>query len=251
MPRRRLTVVLALLALSLGVPSAAHAADCAGADVVPAADNLAVVGQATLCLVNQQRAAHGKRTLTENRILSGTSTAYSRRMVAQAFFAHASPDGGTLVSRLTAARYLTGGDDWAAGENIGWGQGPLATPRSMVNAWMNSAGHRANILSADYSQIGLGLAMGTPPDNTWGATYTTDFGDRGTPSTRPPVGSRTVGTAATARRRAAHNKRKKAVARAACARSAQARKRGRVAPEHGHAVPRRITRTCARLALVV
>ena len=62
------------------------------------------------------------------------------------------------------------------GENIGWGQASLATARSMVAAWMNSPGHRENLLSADYTQVGLGLALGTPADQTWGATYTTDFG---------------------------------------------------------------------------
>ena len=41
---------------------------------------------------------------------------------------------------------------------------------------MNSPGHRENLLSADYTQVGLGLALGTPADQTWGATYTTDFG---------------------------------------------------------------------------
>ena len=97
-------------------------------------------------------------------------------MVAQGFFAHESPDGGTLVDRLTAVGYLGGDDAWVVGENIGWGQASLATARSMVAAWMNSPGHRENLLSADYTQVGLGLALGTPTDQTWGATYTTDFG---------------------------------------------------------------------------
>jgi uncharacterized protein YkwD len=231
MLRPRYTVAVALLALACGAPPAAHAANCAGADVVPAADNLAVVSQATLCLVNDQRTSHGLRPLSENRALTGASAAYSQRMVQQAFFAHESPDGGTLVSRLTAVRYLNGGDDWVVGENIGWGQGPLATPRSMVTAWMNSKGHRENILTTDYREIGLGFALGTPPDSTWGATYTTDFGDRG-------------GAPAKA---AAHKKRRKAVVRAACARSAQARKRSASA-KRSHA--RRVSKTCARLALL-
>ena len=66
MPRRRLAAVAALAALALCAPATARAADCAGADVVPAADNVAVVGQATLCLLNQQRAAHGVGPLAEN-----------------------------------------------------------------------------------------------------------------------------------------------------------------------------------------
>ena len=205
MPRRCLVVALALLALA---PAGARAADCPGADAVPAADNLVAIGQATLCLVNEQRAARGLAGLRENARLTGASARYSQTMVARAFFAHESPDGATLVDRLTSAGYLDGGDGWVVGENIGWGQGPLSTPRAMVDAWMNSAGHRRNILAADYGEIGLGLALGTPEDASWGATYTTDFGRR------------------PARRKA---KRRRAVARAACARSAQTHKRARFA----------------------
>jgi uncharacterized protein YkwD len=203
---RRLVVLAALLLLCLVAPAGAGAAECPAADAVPAADNLPVIGQATLCLVNEQRAARGLRALRENARLTSASARYSQRMVTQAFFAHEAPDGTTLVQRLSAVGYLAGGDDWVVGENIGWGQGPLSTPRSMVDAWMNSPGHRRNILAADYAEIGLGLAMGTPQDAAWGATYTTDFGK---PAKKP--------------------KRRRAVARAACARSAQSRKRARFA----------------------
>jgi uncharacterized protein YkwD len=241
MPRRFPTVALVVVAVALGAPSGASAADCAGADTVPAADNIAAVSQATLCLLNDQRTSHGLGALRENAALTGASTAYSQRMVRQAYFAHESPDGGTLVSRLTAARYLTGGDDWVVGENIGWGQGPLSTPRSMVTAWMNSKGHRENILSADYRDIGLGFALGTPSDTSWGATYTTDFGDPGRGKT---AASRAAVSGAAKRKAAAHKKRRKAVARAACARSARLHKRA----TRTHA--RRVVRTCARIALV-
>jgi uncharacterized protein YkwD len=192
---RRCTVVIALLALALGAPGAA-AADCPGADAVPAADNLPAIGQATLCLVNEQRA-----TQRVNARLGSASAGYSQRMVAQAFFDHEAPDGTTLVQRLTSVGYLDGGEDWVVGENIGWGQGPLSTPRAMVEAWMNSSGHRRNILAADYAEVGLGLALGTPESATWGATYTTDFGHK------PPKKA----------------KRRRAVARTACVRSASTR----------------------------
>jgi len=176
MSRRRLATVAALFGLALCAPATASADDCAGADLVPAAENVAVVGQATLCLLNQQRAQHGVGALAENATLTSASAGYSQRMVAQGFFDHDSPDGGTLVDRLTGVGYLGGDDAWVVGENIGWGQGTLATARSMVSAWMASAGHRENLLSGDYTEVGLGLALGTPPDHTWGATYTTDFG---------------------------------------------------------------------------
>jgi hypothetical protein len=136
-------------------------------------------------------------------------------MVAQGFFGHESPDGGTLVERLTDVGYLGDDDAWVVGENIGWGQASLATARSMVTAWMNSPGHRENLLSADYTQVGLGLALGTPTDQTWGATYTTDFGAGAAPAPARP------------RARAAAASRKKASRAASCARAASARRSAR------------------------
>ncbi|MGZ8634592.1 MAG: CAP domain-containing protein [Solirubrobacteraceae bacterium] len=217
----------ALAALALCAPATAHADDCAGADVMPAADNVAVVDQATLCLVNQQRAAHGVSAVTENAKLSTASAGYSQRMVAQGFFAHESPDGGTLVRRLTGAGYLGGGDAWVVGENIGWGEGTLATARSMVSAWMDSPGHRDNLLSGDYTEIGLGLALGTPADRALGATYTTDFGAGAVAKAPGRVKASTV--------------HRKATRRAACARSASARRSARSAK-------RRPSTACARAA---
>ena len=217
MPRRRLATVAALAALALCAPATAQAADCAGADLVPAADNVAAVGQATLCLLNQQRAAHGLGPLAENAALTTASAGYSQRMVAQGFFDHESPDGGTLVDRLTGAGYLGDEDAWVVGENIGWGQGTLATARSMVSAWMDSPGHRENLLSGDYTEVGLGLALGTPSDQTWGATYTTDFGAgarRRRPPTRAPRPPRQGAQEGQAPRRAARARPPRAAARA-------------------------------------
>jgi uncharacterized protein YkwD len=240
MSRRRLAAVAALCALALCAPATARADDCAGADLVPAADNVAAVGQATLCLLNQERAANGVGPLVANAALSSASTGYSQRMVAQGFFAHVSPDGGTLVERLTAAGYLGDDDAWVVGENIGWGQASLATPRSMVDAWMNSPGHRENLLSGDYTEVGLGLALGTPTDRTWGATYTTDFG----------AGS--AARAATATPRAKKRaERKKAARSAGCARAASSRRGARSAKARGasYAKPRSSS-ACSRTARI-
>lgn len=227
MPRRRLATLAALAALALCAPATASAADCAGADLLPGADNVAVVRQATLCLLNQQRAAHGVGPVAENATLTTASAGYSQRMVAQGFFDHKSPDGGTLVDRLTSAGYLGDEDAWVVGENLGWGQGTLSTARSMVTAWMGSAGHRENLLSGDYTEVGLGLALGTPSDQTWGATYTTDFA-AGTQAPAP------------AKAGAASKARKQAKRPAVCAGAASAR-RG--------AKPRSST-ACARSARV-
>ena len=238
MPRRRLATLAALAALALCAPATAGAADCAGADLVPAADNVAVVGQSTLCLLNQQRAAHGVGPLAENPTLTTASAGYSQRMVAQGFFDHDSPDGGTLVDRLTGAGYLGDEDAWVVGENLGWGQGTLATARSMVSAWMDSPGHRANMLSDDYTEIGLGLALGTPTDQTWGATYTTDFGAGA--NAPAPAHARVKASAVSRNASAAGRKAKR---RTTCARAASTRRGARSAK------PRPST-ACARSARV-
>ena len=99
-------------------------------------------------------------------------------MVSEQFFAHVSPDGSELTDRLTGVGYLGNPGSWIVGENIAWGESYLATPGAIVKAWMNSPPHRANILNGDYSDIGLGIALGTPASSNPGATYTTDFGHR-------------------------------------------------------------------------
>src|SRR5215213_5035997 len=175
--RRAATLVAAVAALALAAPAGAQAADCgAAADLVPDASNLTQVGQATLCLLNNERAAQGLRPVAEVPDLTQPSRAYSARMVAESFFAHESPDGGTLVDRLTSVGYIAPDGDWTVGENIAWGQGNLSTPRSITAAWMASPGHRKNILTGEFTEIGLGVVTGTPGDTSWGATYTTDFG---------------------------------------------------------------------------
>ena len=75
----------------------------------------------------------------------------SQDMADNRYFSHTSPTYGTPFEMIRAfgLSYRT------AGENIAYGQ---ATPQAVVTAWMNSSGHRANILSSSYTQIGVGYA---------------------------------------------------------------------------------------------
>ncbi|MEY2535210.1 MAG: hypothetical protein QOF29_3120 [bacterium] len=248
-PRRVATLVATLATIALATPAGAHAADCAGADAVPAADNLTQVGQATLCLLNAERAAQGMGAVTEASGLTQPSRAYSARMVAENFFAHESPDGGELVDRLTAVGYIAPDGDWTVGENIAWGQGDLSTPRSIVAAWMASPGHRANVLTREYTEIGLGGVLGTPGDASWGATYTTDFGavQRNDAAT---VSQAVRGTSTTSAAKPAKAKARVKRARAATrckggSRAAAARARAKGAKG---AKARKAATTCARAA---
>jgi uncharacterized protein YkwD len=227
--RRVATLIATAAALALATPAGAQAADCgAAADSVPDASNLTQVGQATLCLLNNERGAQGLRPVTEAPGLTQPSLAYSARMVAESFFAHESPDGATLVDRLTGAGYIAPNGDWTVGENIAWGQGELSTPRSIVAAWMASPGHRKNILTGEYTEIGLGVVTGTPGDTSWGATYTTDFGA----VTRDETDAAFVPASATARP-AARRTAKRVVKRCTASRT-----RGRAAKVAGRAAKR-------------
>jgi uncharacterized protein YkwD len=170
------TLSAALAAGALAGPAAA--ATCPGSDLRPAADNLATIRAATLCLLNGERTAAGLGTLTENAKLTQASTNFSAAMVRQHFFDHVAPGGSTLGGRLTVIGYLGSASWWIAGENIAWAQTSLSTPAEVMKAWMASEGHRENILEGRFREVGLGVVLGSPqgdaPNNA--ATYTTDFG---------------------------------------------------------------------------
>ena len=77
-------------------------------------------------------------------------------MVANRYFDHQSRDGRDVVDRIRATGYIPSDRRWTVGENLAWGTGTLATPRNIVAAWMNSQGHRENILRAEFREIGFG-----------------------------------------------------------------------------------------------
>ena len=183
MPRMIPIAVLALVALlapGVAAASAGKSADreCAHADAGPAAGNLDDVRAAILCLHNQVRARHDLPLLRENPRLRRAALGHSRAMVGEGYFEHTTPDGTTMVDRILRARYARPNDGWTVGENLAWGTGPLATARSAMEGWMNSPGHRANILRRTYRELGVGVVLGVPVSDEAGATYTVDFGVR-------------------------------------------------------------------------
>lgn len=163
--------------LALAAPSA-QAASCPGADQLPLLSTAASARSATLCLLNAQRAAQGLKTLSSQSTLETAATKYAQSMVEKRFFAHVSPGGQTITERL--ASYITGTRSYTVGENLGWGQSVLGTPAATVNAWMRSAGHRDNILNANFEEVGIGIVPGTPKGGLLdvGATFATEFGFR-------------------------------------------------------------------------
>lgn len=182
----RAFAVVATLACGLvAATPAAIAADCPGADLVPSAASIQTARAATLCLLNEQRAAAGIGPLAERSQLDDVATAHSEAMVAQRFFDHVSPSGEGLEQRL--ATYLAAASVWAAAENLAWGDGPRASPARIVDTWMRSDVHRPNILAAGYREIGIGIAIGSPRGSVpSSATYTADFVLRETSQQQPP-----------------------------------------------------------------
>ncbi|MEA2409307.1 MAG: hypothetical protein QOE69_3426 [Thermoleophilaceae bacterium] len=171
--------VAALVALMLvAVPTASAARGCAAAKAsVSKTSNRALV-RATLCVLNGERGRHHLRPLKLSRQLSKAARGHSRAMARRNFFSHTSPSGASFVDRIRRTGYLAQARSWTVGENIAYGSGARSTPRAIATAWMNSSGHRANILSSSFRSIGIGIALGTP-GRGGGATYTTDFGRRG------------------------------------------------------------------------
>lgn len=107
-----------------------------------------------LRLVNRQRANSGLAALTLSDKLCELATLKAQDMVANNYFDHNSPTYGTPFEMMK--RF--GVSYSSAGENIAAGQ---RTPEEVMNAWMNSSGHRANILNASYTELGVGIAVGS------------------------------------------------------------------------------------------
>ncbi len=105
--------------------------------------------QEVVRLVNEERAKHGLAALTEDESLSDLARRKSQDMRDNGYFDHNSPTYGSPFQMMKSfgITYRT------AGENIAMG---YRTPEAVVNAWMNSSGHRANILNASYTKIGVG-----------------------------------------------------------------------------------------------
>jgi uncharacterized protein YkwD len=159
------------------VPAQA-AEECVDADLEPDADNLPRIRAAVVCLHNQIRAEKGLPTLRQAARLRQAAVGHSRDMVGDGYFEHTTPKGQTMVDRILRARYVREDQGWLLGENLAWGTGSLSTPRGAVESWMDSPGHRANMLKRGYRDIGVGVVLGVPVSDAAGATYTVDFGVR-------------------------------------------------------------------------
>ena len=147
---------------------------CKDANLVPSGKLAKRIAKALLCVMNEQRKLAKLKPLKASKKLNKSALAHSRAMVVGKFFAHQGPKEPPLIKRLKKAKYKG-----AAAENIGAGAGPLASPLMMVNGWMNSPIHRANLLYRKWKTVGIGFVAVFPVSATQPAgTFTTNFGTK-------------------------------------------------------------------------
>src|SRR3954449_699245 len=176
---RSALLLLLLVAVAAGASPASAATVCASADGPTAQASTVALANAALCLVNQERTSRGLRPLKSNRHLSKAAGAHARDMCVRGYFSHDSANGATFVDRIRKAGYVPARAFPSLGEDLAWGSGSLGTPREIVQSWMNSPGHRANILDGAFREAGMGVAFGDPGAGMDGVTYALDFGSGG------------------------------------------------------------------------
>lgn len=111
-------------------------------------------------LVNIERAKAGRSALTENSKISNVARIKAKDFINNSYFSHNSPTYGTPFEMLRSF----GITFTAAAENIASGQRSAA---EVMNTWMNSSGHRTNILNSTYNQIGVGVARDNKDNTFW------------------------------------------------------------------------------------
>ena len=162
--------VAAAVGVSAAKPEEAGAAStvtvktCAGGSIALKANE-----KRSLDRHNSARKSRGLRALCVHPALQKAARAHSVDMINRDYFSH-----GSVGPRLK--RY---GYNWRTyGENVAWGSGSLGSAGSIFKGWMNSSGHRSNILDGRFREVGIGAATGTYKGRSGVTMWTTDFGAR-------------------------------------------------------------------------
>lgn len=150
-------VVAAALAAPIGLAATSSAS---------AASNGAMMIE-VVTRVNAARKSVGCAPLRTSPALQKAAVLHSVDMRTKNYFSHTSQDGRSPFDRMRAQGYV-----WGSAENIAAGQRSAA---AVVSAWMNSPGHRANILNCRNKAIGVGVSQGS---GTYGIYWTQNFGTR-------------------------------------------------------------------------
>ena len=131
--------------------------------------------------MNAIRTARGLRALRVSRQLSAAAAFHTNQMGLRGFFEHESANGADFWKRIERFYPSRHARSWSVGENILWGS-PQISPSKAVREWMNSPPHRANILSREWREVGLGAAHFSDAGGSYGGgpvtILTADFGAR-------------------------------------------------------------------------
>jgi uncharacterized protein YkwD len=158
--------IAAVAAASLSPAASAHRRPCRDSNTPIAKARHAQMQDTVVCLINQQRRAHGLPGLRASSELDRSAQGWTDAMVSRRAFTH----GADFSARITAVGFR-----WSnAGENIATGFG---TPNAVVAAWMASTGHCQNILSPTFREVGTGVSNHSiAGSSTLSGTWTQDFG---------------------------------------------------------------------------
>jgi uncharacterized protein YkwD len=160
--------------------TASAGAGCPGADDLPEQRGEESFARAVRCLLNAERQERGLDPLSPEDRLAEAAQVHTDDMAERSYFAHRSPEGADPGDRARAAGYAPRiGRSWRVGENLGYGSGPLGTPRELMLGWMQSPGHRSAILQPAFEEVGVGVSFGSPGNGRpQGVLAATVFGAR-------------------------------------------------------------------------
>lgn len=148
---------------STPIPTTAPDLDIPDSTTPEVPENISQYAKQVATLVNEERAKAGLAPLALDVTISKAATTRSKEI--QTSFSHTRPNGSSFSTVLKENGISYKG----SGENIAWGQ---KTPKEVMKAWMNSDGHRANILNKNYTKIGVGYVQNSAGTAYWTQLFT-------------------------------------------------------------------------------
>jgi len=168
--------LLAVAALALSISTGASAGD-----PTRSIQRVAPLETQVLAKINAIRASHGLHPLSLSTPLSAAAEQHSSQMARLGYFSHDSAGGGSMGNRVGHYYGSRGHRYWSVGENLLWSS-PTIDAGAALNLWMHSPGHRANLLSREWREIGLSAVHADSAPGVYGGSQvtivTTDFGVR-------------------------------------------------------------------------
>ena len=180
---RAVLVLFVALALPVGALAATSAGttNTAGATRAASVTRDASLEALLLREINAVRTARGLARLSASRALSHSAAAHSRAMATYGFFSHESRNGAPFSVRIKQF-YGPRSRAWTVGENLAMFGGATPTARAIVDAWMGSPGHRANLLRSVFHEAGVAIMFNPAAGGVFGGestwVVTLDLGSR-------------------------------------------------------------------------